>query len=83
MVRLQEHLKVQEEHLRDLTDADSKGKAIEKSVVALQTERLQLLAEKQAAEAVWAAAKEREERAARKASLQDVIDGCTKELDSS
>jgi DNA repair exonuclease SbcCD ATPase subunit len=81
LVKLQEHLKVQEDHLRDLTDADSKGKAIEKSVVALQAERLQLLAKKQVAEANWAAAKEREERATRKAGLQDVIDGCKNELD--
>jgi hypothetical protein len=81
LVKLQEHLKVAEDHLRDLTDADSKGKAIETSVVALQTQRLQLLAEKQVAEANWAAAKEREERATRKAALQDVVDGCKKELD--
>lgn len=81
LVKLQEHLKVQEDHLRDLTDADSKGKAIEKSVVALQAERLQLMAEKQVAEANWAAAKQSEERATKKAGLQDVIDGCKKELD--
>ncbi len=81
LVKLQEHLKVQEDHLRGLTDADSKGKSIEKSVVAFQTERLQLLAEKQVAEANWAAANEREERATRKASLHDVIGGCKKELD--
>lgn len=81
LVKLQEHLKAQEDHLRDLTGADGKGKAIEKSVVTLQTERLQLLAEKQVAEANWSAAKEREERATKKASLQEVIGGCKKELD--
>ncbi len=37
LVRLQEHLKVQEDHLRDLRDADSKGKAIEERVVTLQS----------------------------------------------
>ena len=80
LVKLQEHLKAQEDHLRELRDADLKGKAIETSVVMLQTERLQLLAEKQAAEADWALAKEREERAARRTSLQEVVDGCRKEL---
>jgi len=80
LVRLQEHLKSQEERLRDLKDADAKGKAIEQRVVALQSERLQLLAQKQAAESVLSAAKEREERAAKKASLQKVIDDCTRGL---
>jgi hypothetical protein len=82
LVKLQEHLKDQEERLRELKDADCKGKAIEERVVALQTERLHLLAQKQAAESVWTAAKEREERAARKATLQAVVDECTKHLNA-
>ncbi len=80
LVGLQEQLKVQEERLRDLRDADGKGKTIEQSVVVLQTERVQLLAQKQIAESDWVAAGEREERAAKKASLQKVIDDCTTEL---
>jgi hypothetical protein len=83
LVRLQEHLKVQEERLRDLREADGRGKAIEERVVALQTERMQLLAQKQAAEFVWAAAKGREEQAAKKASLQKLIDDRTRDLNLS
>jgi hypothetical protein len=80
LVRLQEQLKAQEERLCDLKDADSRGRAIEDRVVTLQTERLQLLAEKQSAQAAWTTAKRREERAVRRASLQTVLDDCAREL---
>ena len=80
LVRLQEQLKVKEERLRDLKDADTRGKAIEERVVTLQAERLQLLDQTQAAEAAWLAAKERDARATARADLQKVIDDCTRSL---
>jgi hypothetical protein len=80
LVRLQEQLKMKEERLRDLRDADLRGKAIEERVVTLQAERLPLLEQTQAAEAVWSAAKEREARATERASLQKVLDDCANSL---
>ena len=83
LVRLQEQLKLKEDRLRALKDADLRGKAIEERVVTLQSERLQLLEQTQAAEATWRAAKEREARATARASLQKAIDDCTRSLASS
>jgi DNA repair exonuclease SbcCD ATPase subunit len=80
LVRLQEQLKAKDDRLRDLRDADSKGKAIEERVVTLQAERLQLLEQTQAAEATWSAAKEREARATVRANLQKVLDDCANSL---
>lgn len=80
LVRLQEQLKLKEDRLRDLRDADLRGKAIEERVVTLQAERLQLLEQTQAAELTWRAAKDREARAVTRASLQKVIDDCTRSL---
>ena len=79
LVKLQVNLKAQEDQLRDLTEADAKGKTIEKNVVALQAERLHLLAEKEAAEASWTAAKGvAKEQAEKKRKLQDMADACQK-----
>ena len=80
LVRLQEQLKVKEERLRDLKDADIRGKTIEERVVTLQAERLQLLEQARAAEAAWRAAKERDARTRARADLQKVIDDCARSL---
>ena len=79
-VSVQEQLKAKEDRLRDLKDADSRGKAIEERVVTLQAERLQLLEQTQAAEAAWSAAKEREARSTVRANLQKVVDACANSL---
>src|SRR5262249_28294784 len=57
LVRLQEHLRTQEERLRSLQEDDRKGKLIQDNVVRLQDERQRLLGELESAEASWEAAK--------------------------
>ena len=54
---------------------------IELNVIALQSERVQILTDKQLAVANWSAAREHEERAAKRASLQEAIDGYRNEVD--
>jgi chromosome segregation ATPase len=81
LVKLQEHLRQREEQLRKLREADTAGKAIENTVVTLQAERLQLLEERQSAETNLAAAKGQEDRRVKRATLQDVVSECRKELD--
>lgn len=80
LVKLQQHLRTQQDLLETLQQDESKGRVIQANVVRLQDERERLLAELASAEATWVEARDQAERERKKATLQNEIDDLRRQI---